>query len=98
MSALVTLNPEAAAQFAAENGIEGQVLHENPLVIAEIQQSIDQGVNPQFARVENVRKFVILPRELTVEQGELTPTLKIKRRVIYEHFENEIESMYEGLD
>jgi long-chain acyl-CoA synthetase len=98
LSALVTLNPEAAAQFAAENGIEGQVLHENPLVIAEIQQSIDQGVNPQFARVENVRKFVILPRELTVEQGELTPTLKIKRRVIYEHFENEIESMYEGLD
>jgi long-chain acyl-CoA synthetase len=93
LSALVTLNPEAAAQFAAENGIEGQVLHENPLVIAEIQQSIDQGVNPQFARVENVRKFVILPRELTVEQGELTPTLKIKRRVIYEHFENEIESM-----
>jgi long-chain acyl-CoA synthetase len=98
LSALVTLNPEAANLFAAEQGIEGHVLHEDPLVIAEIQQGIDQAVNPQFARVENVRKFVILPRELTVEQGELTPTLKIKRRVVYEHFADEIESMYMGLD
>jgi long-chain acyl-CoA synthetase len=98
LSAIVTLNPEEAAHFAAEHGIEGQVLHENPLVLAAIQQGIDQEVNPHFARVENVRKFVVLPRELTVEQGELTPTLKIKRRVIYEHFADEIESMYAGLD
>jgi long-chain acyl-CoA synthetase len=98
LSALLTLNPETAAQFAAEHGIEGQVLHENPLVIAEIQKGIDEQVNPQFARVENVRKFTVLPRNLTVEDGELTPTLKIKRRVVYEHFEDEIESMYEGLN
>lgn len=98
LSALLTLNPETAAQFAAEHGIEGQVLHENPLLIAEIQKGIDELVNPQFARVENVRKFTILPRNLTVEDGELTPTLKIKRRVVYDHFEDAIESMYEGLD
>jgi long-chain acyl-CoA synthetase len=98
LSALLTLNPETAAQFAAEHGIEGQVLHENPLLIAEIQKGIDELVNPQFARVENVRKFTILSRNLTVEDGELTPTLKIKRRVVYDHFEDAIESMYEGLD
>lgn len=98
LSALLTLDPDAAARFAAENGLEGQVLHENPLVIAEIQRGIDEKVNPQFARAENVRKFAVLPRNLTVEDGELTPTLKIKRRVVYEHFEDEIESMYAGLD
>ena len=98
LSALLTLNPDTAAQFAAENGLEGQVLHENPLVIAEIQRGIDDVVNPQFARVENIRKFNILPRNLSVEDGELTPTLKIKRRIVYEHFEDEIESMYAGLD
>ncbi|MEJ2751544.1 MAG: AMP-binding protein, partial [Chloroflexota bacterium] len=98
LSALLTLNPDTAAQFAAEHGIEGQVLHEHPLVIEEIQRGIDEVVNPQFARVENVRKFQILPRNLTVEDGELTPTLKIKRRVVYEHFDEQIESMYAGLD
>ncbi len=98
LSAVLTLNPDTTAQFAAENGIEGQVLHENPVVIAEIQRGIDETVNPKFARVENVRKFAILPRNLTVEDGELTPTLKIKRRVVYDHFEDEIESMYAGLN
>jgi long-chain acyl-CoA synthetase len=97
LSALLTLNPDTAAQFAARHGIEGQVLHEHPLVHQEIQHGIDEIVNPQFARVENVRKFVILPRNLTVEDGELTPTLKIKRRVVYDHFGDQIESMYEGL-
>jgi long-chain acyl-CoA synthetase len=46
--------------------------------------------------VEHVRDFRVLPRDFTVEDGELTPTLKIKRRIINDHFEDEIESMYEG--
>lgn len=98
LSALITLNPTAAAQFAAENGLGGQVLHEHALVIAEIQKGFDEVVNPQFARVENIRKFAILPRELSMEEGELTPTLKIKRRVVYDHFQDEIEAIYAGLD
>jgi long-chain acyl-CoA synthetase len=68
------------------------------LVIAEVQRGIDEVVNPQFARVENIRKFTILPRNFTVEDGELTPTLKIKRRVVNEHFAEDIEGMYAGLD
>jgi long-chain acyl-CoA synthetase len=43
-----------------------------------------------------VRGFRVLPRDFTVEDGELTPTLKIKRRIINDNFSDEIESMYEG--
>jgi len=98
LSALVTLDPEAAERFALQHGLEGQVLHEHPLVIGEVQRGIDEEVNPQFARVENIRKFTILPRSFTVQDGELTPSLKIKRRIDYDHFADEIEAMYAGLD
>ncbi len=98
LSALITLEPETLQQFADEHGLEGQELHTNPVLIAEIQRGIDEVVNPQFARVENIRKFSILPRNFTVEDGELTPTLKIKRRIVNEHFAQDIDAMYEGLD
>ena len=51
-------------------------------------------VNRRFARVETVRKFRILPRNFTLEDGELTPTLKIKRRVVAERWAEVIEEMY----
>lgn len=98
LSALVTLEEEPAQRFAEANNLEGQELHTNPIVIAEIQRGIDEEVNPQFARVESVRKFTILPRNLTIDDGELTPTLKIKRRGVNENFAEEIEAMYAGLD
>lgn len=94
LTALITLEEGAAQKFSQENGLEGQTLHNNPKLIAEIQKGIDTEVNTQFARVEHVRAFRVLPRNFTVEHGELTPTLKIKRKVINEHFKDEIESMY----
>jgi long-chain acyl-CoA synthetase len=96
LSALITLEPEAAQRFAETHKLEGQVLHTHPLVLAEIQRGIDEVVNPQFARVENIRKFRILPRPFTIEDGELTPTLKIKRRIVNDHFSEDIEAMYTG--
>jgi long-chain acyl-CoA synthetase len=98
LSALVSLEAEPAQHFAEEHNLEGQELHTHPLIIAEIQRGIDEEVNPQFARVENIRKFTILPRNLTIEDGELTPTLKIKRHNVNKNFEAEIEAMYAGLD
>jgi long-chain acyl-CoA synthetase len=53
-------------------------------------------VNTELARVEQVKKFKVLARNLTVEDGELTPTLKVKRKKVYDHFADDIESMYEG--
>ena len=94
IAALLTLDPEAATGFAEANGLEGQTLHDNPKVIEFLQKEIDAKVNPLFARVEQVRQFRVLPRDFSIEDGELTPTLKIKRRIINEHFADEIESMY----
>lgn len=98
LSALITLDPDSLQYFAEKNGLEGQELHNHPLLIQEIQRGIDEEVNPLFARVENVRKFTILPRNFSVEDGELTPTLKIKRRIVNEHFAEDIEAMYAGLN
>ena len=96
ISALVTLEPAALAKFAEENGLQGQAdLHKNQAVIDAVQKGIDEKCNAHFARVEQVRKFAILPRQFTVEDGELTPTQKIKRRIINQNWETEIESMYE---
>ena len=88
--ALLTLNAEAAQRFI---GGAGGALHENPAILAELQKGVDKA-NEQVSRVEGIRKFKVLPRNLSMEAGELTPTLKLKRRVIAEHFANEIESLY----
>ncbi|MCA9916609.1 MAG: long-chain fatty acid--CoA ligase [Anaerolineales bacterium] len=96
LTALLTLDPEAAAQFAQAHNLEGQALHEHPTLIDHMQKEIDEHVNKLFARVEHVRNFRVLPRDFTIEDGELTPTLKIKRRIINENFSDEIEEMYEG--
>jgi long-chain acyl-CoA synthetase len=51
-------------------------------------------VNRDRVRVEQIKRFTILPRDFTQEDGELTPTLKLRRRVVHEHFGDEIEKLY----
>ena len=58
-----------------------------------IQSEVDQ-VNTQVARVENVRKFTILPKKLYEEDGEVTPTMKVKRKYVHKAFQDLIERMY----
>ncbi|MGH7337992.1 MAG: hypothetical protein ACREI7_10455, partial [Myxococcota bacterium] len=60
-----------------------------------LQQEVDT-VNKELSRYEQIKAFELLPRELTQEQGELTPTLKVKRRVINEKFASEIGTLYKG--
>lgn len=93
LSALVTLDEEALAEFAKAEGITGEA-HQSSKVRAELQRAIDE-INKDLARVETVKKFTILGRPLSIETGELTPTMKIKRKVVAEKFSREIESMYE---
>jgi long-chain acyl-CoA synthetase len=95
ISALITLEEEALAKFVQDNNLGNEAdLHIHPMIVAAVQKGIDEEVNPLFARVEQVRKFTILPRNFTVEDGELTPTQKIKRRIINENWSEQIESMY----
>ncbi len=94
LSALLTLEDEAAGRFAAEHGLEGP-LHDSPRLIEELKRAIGE-VNATFARVEHIRKFEVLPRGFSVEDGELTPTLKLRRRQIAENWAEVIEGIYAG--
>ncbi|MFL5916602.1 MAG: AMP-dependent synthetase/ligase [Gaiellaceae bacterium] len=61
----------------------------------QLVQEVVDDVNRDRMRVEQIKRFVILPREFTQEQGEVTPTLKLRRSVIHEHFADEIEKLYD---
>ena len=94
LSALLTLEPEATAKWAADNDVKANgSTHEDDRVRAYIQAHVDS-VNAKFARVEHIRKFTILPRELTIDDGELTPTLKVKRKPVNDNWADAIEAMY----
>jgi long-chain acyl-CoA synthetase len=58
-----------------------------------VQRAVDE-VNTDLSRYEQIKRFTILPRDFTLEAGEVTPTLKLKRRVCLEHFSDEIEALY----
>jgi long-chain acyl-CoA synthetase len=60
---------------------------------AEVQKTVD-GVNSQVGRVEQIKRFEILPRDLSQETGELTPTLKVKRNVVNEKYADMIDGIY----
>ncbi len=62
----------------------------------ELVQALVDDVNRDRTRVEQIKRFVILPRDFSQEEGEVTPTLKLRRRVIHEHFADEIEQLYPG--
>jgi long-chain acyl-CoA synthetase len=60
---------------------------------AQVQHVVDD-VNRDLSRYEQIKRFTILPRDFSAEEGEVTPTLKLKRRVCQEHFAAEIEALY----
>jgi long-chain acyl-CoA synthetase len=93
--ALVTLDPEDAVTYAKENGLpeDPEQLAKNQGVLKAIEDHVAK-INEKFARVEQVKKVAILPRDLSQESGELTPTLKVKRAVVASKHEQEIEALY----
>jgi long-chain acyl-CoA synthetase len=93
--ALVTLDPEEAVAYAKEHGLpeDPAQLATNPEIRKVVEDHVEE-INKKFARVEQVKKVAILPRDLTQEGGELTPTLKVKRAVVTQKHEKEIEELY----
>ncbi len=95
--ALVTLDMEECAKLAVEKGwpSDPAELARHPGMRELIQKHLDE-FNEKFARVEQVKKFEILPADLSQEGGELTPTLKVKRNVVADKYEQDIEGLYAG--
>jgi long-chain acyl-CoA synthetase len=91
----IPLNKEEIIPWAKEKG-----LPEDPGELAEtdqvreiVQKELDRA-NSNYAQVEQVKKFAILDHDLSIDSGELTPTLKVKRNVIYDKYSDLFESMY----
>jgi long-chain acyl-CoA synthetase len=95
--ALITLNPEELAKFAREQGImagDPSVLAKHPKVVERVQRTVDQK-NSELQSYAKIKKFVILPEDFTVENGALTPTLKVKRKVITEQHRSVLDTLYQ---
>ncbi|MFB8399549.1 AMP-dependent synthetase/ligase [Streptomyces yangpuensis] len=97
-SALIALDEPSILTWAAENGLEGRTYKE-VLAAPETDRLIEtyvQTLNEGLQRWQTVKKFRILPRDLDVEHGDLTPSLKLKRPVVEREFKHLIDEMYEG--
>jgi long-chain acyl-CoA synthetase len=93
-SALITLNPETSRAWATEHGVgDDEALHGHPRMVARIQHSID-ALNAKQAGYATIKRFAILPEDFTQENGMLTPTLKVKRKVVTTRYKALLDSFY----
>jgi long-chain acyl-CoA synthetase len=94
-SALVVPNIDTLKKFAAANQIANDKLLENPRVIEEVSKDIDR-LSKELAPFERIKKIALLPNEFTIESGEMTPSLKIKRKVVEQKYKDIIDGLYGG--
>ena len=94
LSALVTLNEENVRKWAQEAGVQLPArLGEDPRIRERIQRAVD-AVNDRQASYSTIKRFAILDRDFTQEGGELTPTLKVKRKVVAERYREVLDQFY----
>ena len=97
LTCLFTLDPDSLPKLCDQLGIGALSMEEatqNEAIIATVQKYVDE-VNANLARYETIKYFRILPHDFSVETGELTPTLKMKRRVVMKKYYHNIDSMYD---
>jgi long-chain acyl-CoA synthetase len=94
--ALIALDDEERPKLAEMLGVDGDpaAMARDERVRAEIQTAVD-AANERFARIEQVKRFAILDRELSQAEGELTPTMKVKRSVVYDRYRDRIAAIYD---
>jgi long-chain acyl-CoA synthetase len=96
VTALVTLDPDAMDSWAAENGKAGTPYAElvsSPEAREMVQGYIDE-LNAQLNHWETIKKFLILDKDLSIEEGDLTPSMKLKRKVVAGKYRDELDSLY----
>jgi long-chain acyl-CoA synthetase len=96
IAAVITIDEEQFPAWAERNGLAGRKvadLIEDETLRTEIQGAVDHA-NKAVSKAESIRKFAILPQDFTIEGGELTPTLKLKRNVVHDRYAEAIESLY----
>jgi long-chain acyl-CoA synthetase len=96
ITALVTLDEDAVKSWAAAHGMAGRP-YEEVVTSPEMHESVAADIermNHQLARWETVKKFVILPRDLSVEAGEITPSLKVRRKAVVAAYAKELDALY----
>jgi long-chain acyl-CoA synthetase len=96
VTALIVLDDEIAPGWAAANGVEvpeGTSLADHPRVREELEAAV-KSANSRLARIEQIKRYQVIPKSWTPESGELTPTLKLKRRVINERYGPAIAELY----
>ncbi|MCX4242799.1 AMP-dependent synthetase/ligase [Paraliomyxa miuraensis] len=97
-TALITLDEESIGAWKAEQGL-GDVpyakLGEQAAVHQMLQEAVDR-LNAELASYETIKKFAVLPKDLTVEGGELTASLKVKRKVVEKEYAEVLDGFYEG--
>ncbi len=97
IACLVTIDEEAFPQWADEHGKTGKSvadLVDDEELRAEVQQAIEHA-NEAVSHAEAIKKFVILPEDFSIEDGELTPTMKVKRRVVTDKYADIIDDIYD---
>jgi long-chain acyl-CoA synthetase len=94
--ALITLNPDELGKFAREQGVlttDPASLVRHPKIVERVTRTVEEK-NSNLQSYAKIKKFSILPADFTLEGGELTPTLKIKRKVVAEKYRKELEALY----
>jgi long-chain acyl-CoA synthetase len=96
VAALVALDEEAIGAWAREHGAQQDLaeLSRNPDVVALIQAAVDDA-NRGRSGFDQIKRFSILPRDFSADEGEVTPTLKLRRRIAEQHFAQEIDQLYD---
>ncbi|MFE2043424.1 AMP-dependent synthetase/ligase [Streptomyces sp. NPDC059477] len=97
-TALIALDEVSLTQWARENGLERRTYAEivaAPATVAMVEEYVRQ-LNAGLQRWQTIKKFRLLPRDLDVEHGEITPSLKLKRPVVEREYRHLLEEMYEG--
>ena len=97
VTALITLDPEAISQWAAGHGMAGQGYRQ--IVTATATRQLVQGyvdrLNSRLNRWETIKRFTILERDLSIAEGELTPSMKLRRKLVTERFNDRLAALYD---